>query len=142
MDKRLLLTHLFNGVILIRFAISKLMAWPISVAAFIEMAKPLGIDPTFFRISTGILVSVVIALYFSCVVLLIKKSLLQHPKARAWGIFSNLVGIGFSLGALFSEFFLREAPKVPLVIIASVIILFSIFNVRVLWSAQTQRALS
>ena len=43
-------TQFVNGCLLVRFSLSKLMAWPISVKAFIEMAKPIGIDPTFFRI--------------------------------------------------------------------------------------------
>ena len=48
------ISSLLSGLILSRFAISKLTGWEISVKAFIEMAKPLGIDPTFFRIFTGI----------------------------------------------------------------------------------------
>lgn len=41
MNKVLFITNLLMGMVLSRFAISKLAGWEISVKTFIEMAKPL-----------------------------------------------------------------------------------------------------
>jgi hypothetical protein len=49
-NKFLKVTNLLSGLLLIRFSLSKLFAWPISVKAFVKMAKPIGIDPTFFNL--------------------------------------------------------------------------------------------
>ncbi|WP_372655911.1 hypothetical protein [Halobacteriovorax sp.] len=128
MNKVLLITNFINGLLLVRFSLSKLFAWPISVKAFIEMAKPLGIDPTFFRLFTGVIITSICLGYFANFYLIISKKAQVAIKGIPFIQLSNIVGIGVMIGALISEFALREVPKWPLVIIASVIILFSILN--------------
>ncbi|PKN54926.1 MAG: hypothetical protein CVU56_24020 [Deltaproteobacteria bacterium HGW-Deltaproteobacteria-14] len=128
MKKLFIFTHLFSGAILIRFALSKLFAWPISVEAFVEMAQPLGIDPTFFRVFTGVVIATVVVGYFSSLYLVLRDKHLEGGGALTFVKLSNLLGVGVMSGALLSEFFLRTAPKVPLVLIASAIVVFSAFN--------------
>lgn len=120
------ITQLFSGLLLIRFSISKLFAWPISVNAFIEMAKPIGIDPTFFRLFTGVIISTVCLSYLIGFYFLLKKKLATTQ--LKFVLFSNILGTGVMLGALLSEFFLRVEPKWILVYIASFIVISSIVN--------------
>ncbi|KIG19660.1 hypothetical protein DB30_00169 [Enhygromyxa salina] len=128
MSKFYLFTHFFNAAVLVRFAISKLFAWPISVAAFVEMAKPLGIDPTFFRIFTGITLTVVIIGYATSLFLVAKKGFPSNKESLYVVGASNLLGGTVMIGALFSEFLLRLSPKWPLVYIALAIVVFSALN--------------
>ncbi len=121
-------THFFNAAILVRFAISKLFAWPISVAAFIEMAKPLGIDPTFFRIFTGLTLTVVITGYAVSLFLIARKEFPRTKEALVVVGASNVLGGSVMIGALLSEFLLRVSPKWPLVCIATAIVIFSALN--------------
>ena len=135
MNKLLFITNLLMGTVLSRFAISKLTGWDISVKAFIEMAKPLGIDPTFFRIFTGIVISAVVLGYLATAVFsLLKKNALMNAKIpfSLWATFTNLFGLLTMVGALMAEFFLRVQPKMLLVYIASGIILFSAINILIL----------
>lgn len=126
------ITLLLNGLVLIRFSISKILAWPISVKAFIEMAKPLNIDPTFFRLSTGVLISILCLSYFLSFFLVTLKKFQESSSAYIITVFSCLLGIGTMAGALIAEFFLRIEPKWPLVYIALFIIITSIINIVVL----------
>src|SRR5690606_6747811 len=128
MSKFFLFTHFFNAAVLVRFVISKLFAWPISVAAFIEMAQPIGIDPTFFRIFTGLTLSVVVVGYSTSLVLLAKNGLPKTKESLYLVQASNLLGIAVMTGALLSEFLLRVEPKWPLVVIAAAIVIFSTLN--------------
>ena len=131
MNKVLFATNLIMGSVLSRFAISKLAGWDISVKAFIEMAQPLAIDPTFFRISTGIVISAVVLAYVtSAIFSLSKKSTVLNTKIqfKHWATFSNLFGLFTMTGALIAEFSLRVEPKWLLVYIAIFIIMLSILN--------------
>ena len=123
MSKLLMATHFINGFLLIRFALSKLFAWPISVAAFVEMAKPIGIDPTFFRLFTGVLITVICLGYFTDFFLIIAGKV-----NKTFMKYTNLLGMGVMVGALGAEFFLRVEPKWPLVFIAGLIITLSAIN--------------
>jgi hypothetical protein len=128
MNNFLKVTQFLNGLLLIRFSISKLFAWPISVKAFVEMAKPLGVDPTFFRIFTGIIISTVCISYFTGFYLLIVSKYNEKKNHFNFILFSNILGTGVMIGALASEFLLRTEPKWPLVIIAGFIVVTSILN--------------
>jgi hypothetical protein len=128
-------TNLLMSAILSRFAISKLAGWEISVKAFIEMAQPLGIDPTFFRLFTGFVILTVVLAYLSTAL----YSLLEAKMASKLKIgfqnfaqYSNLLGLLTMLGALMAEFSLRVQPKWLLVYIAIGIILLSIINLMIL----------
>ncbi len=135
MNKVLFTTNILMGIVLSRFAISKLTGWEISVKAFIEMAKPLGIDPTFFRIFTGIIISAVVIGYLSTAILSLIKNKQRFTfkvPFTAWAIFSNLFGLLTMVGALIAEFSLRVQPKWLLVYIAIGVILFSALNLFIL----------
>ena len=115
MKKTVFITNLLMGIVLSRFAISKLTGWEISVKAFIEMAKPLGIDPTFFRIFTGIIISAVVIGYVSTAIfsLINNKAQLKYKISYTnWAIFSNIFGLLTMVGALIAEFSLRIQPNI------------------------------
>jgi len=132
------------GIVLSRFAISKLAAWDISVKAFIEMAKPLGIDPTFFRLSTGVLISaVVIAYLVTAVFSLLRRNTI--PKYNIpfsqWAMLTNLFGLLTMVGALIAEYSLRIEPKMMLVYIAASIVTISAINIFLLNKQQSIRSI-
>ena len=135
MNKILFGTNFLMGVVLSRFAISKLTGWEISVKAFIEMARPLGIDPTFFRIATGILISAVVIGYIvTAVFSLIKNNAITryHIPFSKWATFTNLLGLLTMIGALVAEFSLRVQPKWMLVYVATGIVIISATNIFIL----------
>lgn len=112
----LIALNLISGLVLSRFTISKFAAWPQSVAGFVDMAKPIGIDPTFFRIATGFIIGyAMIALVTNGVLLLLKT---RSEKLRLLFTFNGFYAAGAMLGALVSEFALRSTAKWPLVDIA------------------------
>ena len=128
-------TNLLMGAVLSRFAISKLAGWDISVKAFIEMAQPLGIDPTFFRIFTGIVILTVVVAYLCTAIFTLFKTKIESVTKipyRQFAQYSNLLGLLTMAGALLSEFYLRVNPKWMLVYIAAGIILFSLLNLLLL----------
>ncbi|SHI30831.1 hypothetical protein SAMN04488096_10139 [Mesonia phycicola] len=114
-------TSLLIGLVFIRFSLSKLTSNPMVVEQFIEMAKPIGVDPTFFRMSTGVLLLIIAVLYILSALGVIFKSKKPNPLVY-------LLGIGIMLGALLSEFLLRTEPKWMLVVIALFITTFSTIN--------------
>ena len=139
MNKVLFITNLLMGVVLSRFAISKLTGWEISVKAFIEMAKPLGIDPTFFRVSTGILISAVVVGYLVTAIFSLAKNnsvIKSKIHFNKWATFANLFGLLTMIGALIAEFLLRVQPKWLLVYIALGIVFFSAINIFILKKQQ------
>lgn len=135
MRKLLFITNILMAIILSRFAISKLAGWEISIQAFIEMAKPLGIDPTFFRIATGILITIVVIGYFTTAIF---SSLNKEYRNNAtvpfikWATYTNVLGLLTMVGALIAEFSLRVQPKWLLVYIAVGIVLVSIVNILII----------
>lgn len=120
------------ALVLSRFAISKLAAWDISVKAFIEMAQPLGIDPTFFRLFTGVIITLIVIGYFTSALYTLFKAKLSGKLKMSYTKFvqfCNLAGLLTMVGALFAEFLLRVEPKWLLVYIAIGVILFSSINI-------------
>ena len=127
MKPLLIALNSISGLVLIRFTISKFAAWPVSVAAFVDMAKPLGIDPTFFRIGTGFVIGyAALAFFVNSLILLLKKE--GSEKFKLLYAFNSLYATGAMIGALFSEFFLRSTPKWPLVYIATGIVVIAVVN--------------
>ena len=122
------ITTLLSGLLLIRFVISKFLAWPVSVQAFIEMAKPIGIDPTFFRLSTGVIIGIACLGFLISFYLLIRGKVKTQSKELIYTVFFYAYGIGAMTGALLAEFVLRDEPKIPLVLIALFIVITSIIN--------------
>lgn len=118
-----LLSSLFMGLVLVRFALSKLFAETESVNQFIEMAEPIGIDPTLFRIFSGVTILIVAVFYLINVRYIgFKNKLPVHFEK------SYVLGVFTMSGALFSEFLLRTNPKLPMVFLALLIVVFSILN--------------
>lgn len=135
MNKVLFITNLLMGMVLSRFAISKLAGWEISVKTFIEMAKPLGIDSTFFRVFTGIIISAVVIGYLSTAIFSLfrnKADLKSKIPFTNWANFTNLFGALTMVGALIAEFSLRVQPKWLLVYIALGVVIFSVINIFIL----------
>tara|TARA_R110002072_G_scaffold303069_1_gene492552 strand:- start:23223 stop:23687 length:465 start_codon:yes stop_codon:yes gene_type:complete len=127
MKPLLILLNSISGLVLVRFTVSKFAGWSVSVAAFVDMAKPLGIDPTFFRITTGFVIGYAsISLFTNALILLLKME--DNEKSRLLFTFNSLYGTGAMAGALFSEFFLRSNPKWPLVYIATAIVVVAAAN--------------
>ncbi|WP_372755412.1 hypothetical protein [Labilibaculum sp.] len=128
-------TNLLMSAVLSRFAISKLAGWEISVNAFIEMAQPLGINPTFFRLFTGfVILSIVIAYLSTAIYSLFESKIGSEVKInfKKFANYSNLMGLLTMIGALLAELFLRVQPKWPLVYIAIAVIILSIINMIIL----------
>lgn len=123
----LILLNSISGLVLVWFTVSKFAGWPVSVAAFVDMAKPLGIDPTFFRIATGFVIGYAsIALFTNALILLLQKD--GNEKARPLFTFNSLYATGAMVGALCAEFFLRSSPKWPLVYIGTAIVVVAVVN--------------
>ncbi|MGQ1784532.1 MULTISPECIES: hypothetical protein [unclassified Saccharicrinis] len=124
-------SSLLMSIVLIRFSISKLAGWEVSVNAFIEMAKPLSINPTFFRLITGVQISILCLSYMATALYTLfmgKKYFFSPLSYYKLSVFANTFGFITMVGALLAEFFLRIQPKWPLVYIAIGIIFFSILN--------------
>ncbi len=128
-------TNLLMGLVLSRFAISKLTGWEISVKAFIEMAKPLGIDPTFFRVFTGIIILFIFLGYLATSLFTLldnKIGIKQQIQYILFAKLTNLAGLLTMVGALLAEYFLRIEPKLLLVYIAIGVIVFSSINLYII----------
>lgn len=141
MNAMMKITNFLSGLLLIRFSLSKLFAWPISVKAFIEMAKPLGIDPTFFRLFTGVIITTICLGYFYNFYLLMRKKVKANSKEVIYCAFFTLLGTGVMTGALGAEFMLRDEPKWLLVYIALFIVISSIINLFTLSKIDNFRSL-
>lgn len=110
MKPLLIILNSISGLVLVRFTISKFAAWPVSVAAFADMAKPLGIDPTFFRIGTGFVIGyAAISFFANSLILLIKYQ--GNEKLKLLYTFNSLYATGAMTGALVSEFFYVRPPS-------------------------------
>jgi len=127
MKPLLIVLNSISGLLLVRFTISKFAAWPVSVAAFVDMAKPLGIDPTFFRIGTGFVIGyAAISFFANSLILILNKE--GNKRIKLLYTFNSLYASGAMVGALISEFFLRSNPKWPLVYIATGIVVIAMAN--------------
>ena len=138
-------SSLLMGLILSRFAISKLAGWEISVQAFIEMANPLGIDPTFFRVFTGVIILIIVLSYLVSAFSTFFQKKVSLPSKLDYikfSILTNVFGIFTMIGALLSEFYLRIQPKWLLVYIAIGIIIFSSINLWIIIRKENKTTLT
>ena len=124
---RLIGLNLVAALVLVRFTISKFAAWPISVAGFVDMARPLGIDPALFRIGTGFVIGFAALSHAVNALIVVRK---ETTKATPLLTLNILYSTGAMTGALLAEFFLRSAVKWPLVFIALGIIGVSVATFR------------
>lgn len=118
-----IINHAINVVsvlVLLFFAIPKILGLPKSVDGFTQFESVLGIDATFFRIFTGIseLVLAILILIFA----------LRNNKII--GKFAYLFLLVMMLTALAIEFFVRVQPEILLVVIAVILSLFSIYKLK------------
>ena len=100
------------------FAIPKLLGMPMSVKGFQQFEQTLQINADFFRIFTGLseISIAILILYFAI-----------SQKTRV-GIFAYAFLLITMLTALGLEFFARPEPKILLVIIAIVLVIFSVYQ--------------
>lgn len=127
MKKTLFVLNLLAGLVLTRFTISKFAAWPVSVAGFVDMAKPLGIDPTIFRIATGFVIGIAATAHFTTALIALREKADTVAPLLAFNV---LWSVGAMTGALGAEFFLRTQVKWPLVFIALGVHAVSLSNVK------------
>jgi hypothetical protein len=102
------------------------------------MAKPIGIDPTFFRLFTGVVITIICLGYFYSFYLLVRNKVQSNTKEIIYSMFFNFIGTGVMIGALTAEFLLRVEPKWPLVFIALFIVITSVINFSNLKKIQTK----
>ncbi len=140
MKSLLIVLNLIAGLVLTRFTISKFAAWPVSVAGFVDMAKPLGIDPTIFRIGTGFIIGYAALSFFANGLILLAKKEEGH-RYIIFIAFNIAYAIGAMIGALFAEFFLRSNVKWPLVYIAIGVIIISLVNLLAFYGKISQALL-
>lgn len=100
------------------FAIPKLLGMPMSVKGFQQFEQTLQINADFFRIFTGLseISMAILILYFAI-----------SQKTRV-GIFAYAFLLITMLTALGLEFFARPEPKILLVIIAILLVIFSVYQ--------------
>lgn len=123
----LIILNFLAGLVLVRFTVSKFAAWPISVAGFVDMAKPLGIDPTTFRLTAGFIIGyTALAFFINILIIFFKKE--NNRKYILLLTFNILYAIGAMVGALLTEFYLRSSVKWLLVYIAVGVIVIAIMN--------------
>lgn len=121
------LLNFLAGLVLVRFTVSKFAAWPESVAGFQDMASSIGIDPTFFRLTSGVIIGLAaLSFFISCAIILFRKETNTQTVALL-GI-NSLWALGAMAGALVSEFFLRSQPAWMLVSIAIALIVLAVVN--------------
>ena len=110
--------NIISMVVMVYFAIPKLLAKPMSVAGFQQFENAIQINADFFRVFTGIaeISMVLFILYFSIT-----------QKIRV-GIFAYAFLLITMISALILEFFARPEPKMLLVIIAILLALFSVYQ--------------
>lgn len=127
MKKILILLNLIAGFILLRFTVSKFAAWPISVAGFIDMAQPLGVDPTALRITTGFIIGyAMLAFFTNCFIIFFKKENNRNYVLLLG--FNIFYALGAMIGALLTEFYIRSSVKWLLVYLAIGVIVVAISN--------------
>ena len=119
--------NLLAGLILTRFTVSKFAAWPESVAGFEEMAGTIGVDPTLFRLTSGVIIGLAALSFFInfAIILFVKE---KQKGTILLFIINALWALGAMFGALVSEFFLRSQPAMMLVFIAIAVIILTIAN--------------
>ena len=105
---------------LIYFSIPKLIGAPASVEGFNQFSPVLNLDPTAFRIFTGISEMGVALLLIASLVVLRGRNLLFL--AGYFMVFATMAS------GLLIEFFARPQPEMPLVVVAVVFILVSILQ--------------
>ncbi|WFB35266.1 hypothetical protein P3T73_13965 [Kiritimatiellota bacterium B12222] len=91
------------------------------------MAKPLGIDPTFFRITTGFIIGFAMISFLCNCYIILKMKYAQTGMIRLF-TFTNVYALGAMTGALLAEFFLRTDVKWMLVYIALAVIFTASLN--------------
>jgi|GEM_PF-1629804 len=123
--------QLINSVsigLMLFFALPKLLGKPQSVAGFNQFEQAIGLNADFFRLFTGIS-------ELSLAVLILIFALKTHKMIGKIAYGALLLTMGVALGL---EFFARPEPKYGLVIIAIVLALLSIFQLKTITNQQTR----
>lgn len=117
-----IISQIINGISIVTmayFAIPKLLAMPESVAGFRQFESLVPIDADIFRVFTGLseISMAILLLYFAI-----------SDKVKV-GIATYLFLLTTMFTALGLEFFARPEPKTLLVVIAIVLVIFSVYQI-------------
>ena len=112
--------NLVSVLVLLYFAIPKILGLPQSVAGFTQFESVLGIKASLFRLFTG----------FSELVMVILILIYMFTEKKVVGKIAYLFLLVTMLIALFIEFLVRPEPVLFLVIIAIVLSVFSIYKLK------------
>lgn len=116
--------NIVSILVLIYFAIPKILGLPRSVAGFTQFESVLGINADFFRIFTGV----------SEVTMVILILIYAFTGKKIVGKIAFLFLLVTMLTALAIEFFVRPEPAMLLVIVAIVLSIFSIYKLKTIYS--------
>jgi len=112
--------NVVSMLLMVFFAIPKLLGAPQSAEGFIQFENAIHIDADFFRIFTGISE---LGLALLILIFIIKKNKNVGKLAFAFLLVTMITALGL-------EFFARPEPKMVLVIIAIVLASISIFKLK------------
>lgn len=105
---------LISAGIMSYFGIKKLIASEVSVTEFTKFGAKIGVDPYAFMYFTGAVEMIS--------VLLILGSILKTSKKELLGLGGHGMLMGTMIGAISTEFFIRDEVKYPLVGLALILI--------------------
>lgn len=132
MKRIILLFHFIIAVVMLRFAIPKILGQKVSVNGFNEITRSLPVSSDFFRIFTGLTELLIVFLAVLFLLFFFEKikvlSSLKKYK-RSISLAANGLLLATMTGALLAEFFTRETPKYVLVYIAIGLIIISVVNI-------------
>ncbi|MFD1551050.1 hypothetical protein DNU06_04385 [Putridiphycobacter roseus] len=110
--------NVFSIIVLVFFAVPKIMGMPKSVAGFTQFESVLGINADFFRLFTGgaeLLIAILILVY-------------MFTKNNKLGIVAFVFLLATMVSALVIEFLVRPSPVGLLVGIAIILSITSIYK--------------
>lgn len=105
------------------FALPKILGSPISVKGFNQFSPLLGLNPDGFRIFTGV-TELALALVLSGALLLARPRMLLT-------VVGYLMTLATMAAGLYIEFFVRVQPAMMLVVIAFVLIIIALFQLKI-----------
>lgn len=117
---------LISTAFMLRFAIPKLLAMPVSVKSFTMFSQVLPFNAKYFMYFTGVVELLIALVLFAS--LFIKKAELKNKLQ----IFGYVLLLCTMIGAILSELFLRPAPIPSLIIIALVLTAISFSELSIL----------
>lgn len=112
--------NIISILVLIYFAVPKILGLPQSITGFEQFESVLHIDATFFRLFTGFSELIIAALILAY----------AFTKNRKVGLAAFLFLLATMVSALGIEFFVRPEPVMLLVVIAIILILTTSYKLK------------